>query len=78
MGYRNPYDLAFNRHGDLFTYDSDMEWDVNTPWYRPTRVSQADERRGIRLPQRLGQVAGLLPRQPPADGRTSAPARRPA
>lgn len=42
MGYRNPFDLAFNRHGDLFTYDSDMEWDMNTPWYRPTRVCQAD------------------------------------
>ncbi len=40
MGYRNPFDLAFNTHGDLFTYDSDMEWDVNTPWYRPTRVCQ--------------------------------------
>ncbi|HEY8505719.1 MAG TPA: heme-binding protein, partial [Gemmataceae bacterium] len=37
-GYRNEYDIAFNRHGDLFTYDSDMEWDMNTPWYRPTRV----------------------------------------
>ncbi|MEO6812096.1 MAG: c-type cytochrome, partial [Isosphaeraceae bacterium] len=42
MGYRNPYDLAFNTQGDLFTYDSDMEWDFNTPWYRPTRVCQAD------------------------------------
>ena len=42
MGYRNPFDLAFNRFGDLFTYDSDMEWDVNTPWYRPTRICQAD------------------------------------
>ena len=38
MGYRNAYDLAFNREGDLFTFDSDMEWDMNTPWYRPTRV----------------------------------------
>jgi putative heme-binding domain-containing protein len=38
MGYRNAYDLAFNRDGFLFTYDSDMEWDFNTPWYRPTRV----------------------------------------
>jgi putative heme-binding domain-containing protein len=37
-GFRNQYDAAFNRHGDLFTYDSDMEWDINTPWYRPTRV----------------------------------------
>ena len=38
VGFRNPYDGAFNRHGDLFTFDADMEWDVNTPWYRPTRV----------------------------------------
>ena len=38
-GFRNPYDLAFNAFGDLFTFDSDMEWDVGTPWYRPTRVN---------------------------------------
>ncbi len=37
-GFRNAYDMAVNRNGDLFTYDSDMEWDMNTPWYRPTRV----------------------------------------
>ena len=41
MGYRNAFDIAFNRDGDLFTFDSDMEWDMNTPWYRPTRVCQA-------------------------------------
>ena len=39
MGYRNAYDLAFSRSGDLFTFDSDMEWDINAPWYRPTRVN---------------------------------------
>ena len=38
IGYRNMYDLAFNADGELFTYDSDMEWDIGTPWYRPTRV----------------------------------------
>ena len=38
MGYRNHYDIAFNREGELFTFDSDMEWDMNTPWYRPIRV----------------------------------------
>lgn len=37
-GLRNEYDAAFNRHGELFTYDADMEWDLETPWYRPTRV----------------------------------------
>jgi putative heme-binding domain-containing protein len=40
-GYRNPFDAAYNRFGDLFTYDADMEWDMNTPWYRPTRVCLA-------------------------------------
>jgi putative heme-binding domain-containing protein len=39
-GYRNPYDAAYNRHGELFTYDADMEWDINAPWYRPTRICQ--------------------------------------
>jgi glucose/arabinose dehydrogenase len=39
MGFRNPYDLAFNPEGELFTFDSDMEWDVGLPWYRPTRVN---------------------------------------
>jgi putative heme-binding domain-containing protein len=38
VGFRNEYDAAFNREGDLFTYDADMEWDINTPWYRPTRI----------------------------------------
>jgi len=38
-GFRNQYDAAFNREGELFTYDADMEWDINTPWYRPTRVN---------------------------------------
>jgi putative heme-binding domain-containing protein len=37
-GYRNEYDAAYNHNGDLFTFDADMEWDFNTPWYRPTRV----------------------------------------
>ncbi len=37
-GFRNEYDIAFNADGELFTYDSDMEWDMSTPWYRPTRV----------------------------------------
>ncbi|MGN7720520.1 c-type cytochrome [Chitinophaga sp. 22620] len=37
-GFRNPFDMAFNNAGELFTYDSDMEWDFGTPWYRPTRI----------------------------------------
>lgn len=37
-GFRNEYDIDFDREGEIFTYDADMEWDMNTPWYRPTRV----------------------------------------
>ena len=37
-GYRNIFDGGFNLDGDLFTYDADMEYDFNTPWYRPTRI----------------------------------------
>lgn len=37
-GFRNPYDLAVNPDGDMFTYDADMEWDAGATWYRPTCV----------------------------------------
>ena len=40
VGFRNPFDLAFNEFGDIFTFDSDMEWDFGTPWYRPIRICQ--------------------------------------
>jgi len=38
-GFRNEYDIALNAEGEMFTFDSDMEWDFGTPWYRPTRVN---------------------------------------
>jgi putative heme-binding domain-containing protein len=37
-GQRNTYDIAFNADGELFGFDSDMEWDWGSPWYRPTRA----------------------------------------
>ncbi|NIL98777.1 MAG: c-type cytochrome, partial [Planctomycetales bacterium] len=39
-GLRNPYDIAFDGHGELLTWDADMEWDQGTSWYRPTRIHQ--------------------------------------
>ena len=39
-GLRNAYDAAFDRRGELFTFDADMERDLKTPWYRPTRICQ--------------------------------------
>jgi len=38
VGMRNMYDIAINASGDVFGFDADMEWDLGTPWYRPTRV----------------------------------------
>ena len=40
-GLRNAYDIALTQHGQIFTYDSDMEWDIGSPWYRPTRAAEA-------------------------------------
>ena len=37
-GLRNAYDLCFNGAGHLFTFDSDMEWDLGLPWYREVRL----------------------------------------
>ncbi|MDP6539573.1 MAG: heme-binding protein [Planctomycetota bacterium] len=37
-GMRNAYDMDFDAEGELLTFDSDMEWDIGLPWYRPTRV----------------------------------------
>ncbi len=38
-GFRNHFDAAFrSSDGELFTFDSDMEWDESLPWYRPVRV----------------------------------------
>ncbi len=37
-GFRNQYDIALDRNGELWSYDADMEPDLGLPWYRPTRV----------------------------------------
>ena len=37
-GFRNAYDFDIDASGEFFTYDSDMEWDVGLPWYRPCRI----------------------------------------
>ncbi len=39
-GLRNPFGIDFNSAGDAFTYDADNEFDMGTPWYRPTRIWQ--------------------------------------
>ncbi|MEI6239163.1 MAG: c-type cytochrome [Planctomycetia bacterium] len=39
-GLRNAYDIAFNGHGDLFAFDSDLEFTLGMPTYRPTAIRQ--------------------------------------
>ncbi|NBR83991.1 MAG: heme-binding protein [Proteobacteria bacterium] len=74
-GYRNIFDGAFNRDGELFTYDADMEYDFNTPWYRPTRVCLATSgseygwrngagKRPEWYPDNLGPVLNIGPGSP--------------
>lgn len=38
-GGRNPPSLGINYLGELFSFDSDMEWHVGLPWYRPVRLN---------------------------------------
>ena len=38
-GFRNEFDFAFDANGEMFAYDADMEWDIGSPWYRPTRIN---------------------------------------
>ena len=74
-GFRNEYDIAFNADGELFTYDADMEWDVGSPWYRPTRVNHVTSgaefgwRSGtgkwpVWYPDSLGSVVDIGPGSP--------------
>ena len=38
-GFRNEFDFALDANGEIFTYDADMEWDIGSPWYCPTRIN---------------------------------------
>ena len=53
-GFRNPYRMAFNADGELFTFDSDNERCVSLPWYEPTRFYHvmAGGHYGWQAPQR--------------------------
>ena len=35
-GIHNAFDLVFDKDGEIYTHDSDMESDIGTTWYRPT------------------------------------------
>lgn len=74
-GFRNEYDIAFSPSGELFTYDADMEWDVGSPWYRPTRVNHVTSgaefgwRSGtgkwpVWYPDSLGSIVDIGPGSP--------------
>lgn len=52
-GLRNAYGLAIHPNGDVFTFDADNEYDLGSPWYRPTRILQL--RSGADFGWRLAQ-----------------------
>jgi len=60
-GMRNHFDIAFNALGDLFTYDSDMEWDAGTPWYRPTRIYHVVSGGDYGFRESSGKLLGYCP-----------------
>ncbi|QDV08913.1 hypothetical protein Poly30_44680 [Planctomycetes bacterium Poly30] len=37
-GIRNAFDFAYDRAGNRFAFDADMEWDMGAPWYRAPRL----------------------------------------
>ena len=41
--FRNQYDGAFNEEGELFTYDADMEGDLNTLGIVPRELTMLSE-----------------------------------
>lgn len=67
-GFRNIFGGAINHEGELFTYDADMEYDFNTPWYRPTRICHVTSGAefgwrngaGKRMPFFADNVPGIL------------------
>ena len=60
-GMRNHFDTAFNALGDLFTYDSDMEWDAGMPWYRPTRIYHLVSGGDYGFRESSGKLMGYCP-----------------
>lgn len=65
-GFRNPFDIAFNEDGELFTYDSDMEWDMGLPWYRPTRICHVTSGSEFGYRENNGKWSPALPDNVPA------------
>ena len=66
-GGRNPPSLGMNYLGELFSFDSDMEWHVGLPWYRPVRLNhwvtggdQGWQEVGAYPPYYIDNVPGIL------------------
>jgi len=65
-GFRNPYDAAVLPSGQVVVFDSDMEWDLGLPWYRPTRLLAVQS--GVDYGWRIGSAKwpADYPEAPPA------------
>ena len=65
-GFRNPFDMAFNQDGELFTFDSDMEWDMGLPWYRPIRICHVTSGSDFGYRENDGKYSPTYPDNVPA------------
>jgi hypothetical protein len=66
-GGRNPPNLGQNYLGELFSFDSDMEWHVGLPFWRPVRLNhwlaggdQGWQEVGAYPPYYIDNLAGIL------------------
>ena len=67
--FRNAYDHAFNLDGELFTFDSDMEWDIGMPWYREIRTVHVVPGGDYGYRNGSGKLPAWASRQPAAAAR---------
>jgi putative heme-binding domain-containing protein len=65
-GFRNAYDIVVLPNGLVVAYDSDMEWDMGLPWYRPTRLLAVQS--GVDYGWRIGSAKwpADYPESPPS------------
>ena len=66
IGLRNPYDLAFNEHGDLFTADADSPTDIGMPGFRPAAIYHVPSGADFGFRRDAENLAGAYPDITPA------------
>jgi glucose/arabinose dehydrogenase/cytochrome c551/c552 len=65
-GFRNPYDLAFDPVGNLFTADNSPDaMSASFPYLPPEELNWVRQGRDYGFPEVFGRAAGTVPSEPP-------------